>query len=74
MTVISRQQAAHPSTLSLEVFGQAMSQLDLSTTPPHKRADAIRDHLVRVMADTVRDRTLAVELHAARYLRAKRRA
>ena len=66
------QAEALTSNLTPTQLGQAMQQLDLSTIPPHKRADAIRDHLMRIMADSIHDRSKATEIHAARYLHAKR--
>lgn len=44
-----------PSTLSLPELGKAMKQLDLSHIPPQNRAKAIREHLTKIMADTVTD-------------------
>ena len=70
--VRNTQREALTSTLTVDELGKAMAQLDLSTTPPHKRADAIRDHLLRIMAETIHDRTTAVEIHAARHMRAQR--
>jgi hypothetical protein len=43
------------SNLTLHQFGHAMKQLDLSHIPPHNRAKAIREHLTKIMADTVTD-------------------
>lgn len=48
-----------------------MSQLDLSAVAPEKRADAIKDHLMRIMAATIHDRATAVEITAARLYRQK---
>ena len=44
-----------PSTLSLPELGKAMKQLDLSHIPQQNRAKAIREHLTKIMADTVTD-------------------
>lgn len=44
-----------PSTLSLPELGKAMKQLDLTSIPPQHRGKAIREHLTKIMADTVTD-------------------
>jgi len=44
-----------PSTLSLPELGKAMQQLDLSHVPDAHKAKAIREHLTKIMADTVTD-------------------
>lgn len=74
MRVRNRQAEALTSSITPEELGKAMSQLDLSGVPPHKRALAIRDHLMRIMADTIHDRDVAVEIHASRHLRAIRQS
>lgn len=55
MKVINRQKEAIPAALSLQEFGKAMAQLDLSGIPKDKRPAAIADHLGRIMAETVTD-------------------
>ena len=59
------------STLSLNQLGQAMAQLDLSAVAPENRTKAIMDHLTRIMAATIHDRSVAMDLTAARLLRRK---
>jgi|DEB0MinimDraft_10_1074344.scaffolds.fasta_scaffold101916_2 hypothetical protein len=44
-----------PSTLSLHQLGHAMKQLDLSNIPDANKPKAIREHLTKIMADTVTD-------------------
>jgi len=44
-----------PSTLSLHQLGHAMKQLDLSSIPDANKPKAIREHLTKIMADTVTD-------------------
>jgi len=63
---------AIPSNMSLVEFGKAMSQVNLDGVPPEKKAQAIKDHFARVMADSIHDRQLAQELHISRILRAKK--
>ena len=72
MLIKNTQRDALPSSITPQELGQAMQQLDLTSIPPHKRKAAIRDHLMRIMADTIHDRSAAIELHAARYLHQKR--
>jgi len=44
-----------PSSLTPIELGKAMKQLDLTSIPPHNRGKAIREHLTKIMADTVTD-------------------
>lgn len=60
---------ALPSSLSLPEFGHAMAALDLSSIPPENRHRAVLDHLARVMAGSLRDRALALDIATARLLR-----
>lgn len=71
MQVINRQKDALATSLSLDDFGKAMSQLDLSSVPPEKKAAAIRDHLMRIMVGTLHDRDKAAEIASARLFYAK---
>jgi hypothetical protein len=71
MLIRNRQTDALPSSITPTQLAQAMQQLDLSAIPEHKRPQAIRDHLMRIMADTIHDRTTAFEIHASRLLRQK---
>jgi hypothetical protein len=68
MKVINREKERLPSSITPHELGQAMSALDLSGVPPSKRRAAIKDHLMRVMANTIHDRQTALEIHAARLL------
>ena len=72
MLIRNRQRDTLPSNLTTEQLGQAMSQLDLSGVPPEKRPAAIRDHLMRIMADSIHDKQTAFEIHASRLLRRQR--
>lgn len=69
MHVRNRQAEALTSSITPTELGQAMQQLDLTSIPPHRRKDAIRDHLMRIMADTIHDKQKAFEIHASRILR-----
>lgn len=69
MQIHNRQTQALTSSITPAELGQAMQQLDLTSIPPHRRKAAIRDHLMRIMADTIHDRTKAFEIHASRILR-----
>lgn len=73
MKITNRQRSALPSSLTPEQLGQAMSQLDLSAIPPHKRHQAVMDHFMRVMADSIHDQQSAHEIHISRLLHAKGR-
>ena len=43
------------SSLTLHQLGHAMKQLDLSNIPDANKPKAIREHLTKIMADTVTD-------------------
>jgi len=43
------------SNLTLHQLGKAMKQLDLSSIPDANKPKAIREHLTKIMADTVTD-------------------
>lgn len=51
-----------PSNMSLKSFGDAMSQLDLSSIPPHRRKAALKAHVLRLAAVHLEDRTLANDI------------
>lgn len=53
------------SKISLQNFGKAMSQLDLSSVPKEKKLSAIMDHMMRIQADTVTDRYEASKIRIA---------
>jgi hypothetical protein len=71
MKVRNVQADAIPSTLTKEELGRAMSQLDLDAIPPHKRPQAVMDHLMAVMSDTIQDQQTASEIRLARLLHNK---
>ena len=48
-----------------------MAQLDLKGVPKHRQKEAVMDHLAKIMAGTIHDRAVAVELTAARLMRLK---
>jgi len=53
------------STLSLPELGKAMKQLDLSSIPDANKSKAIREHLTKIMADTVTDPEVKQKLRYA---------
>lgn len=60
---------AVPTKITTAGLGEAMSQLDLSSVPPHKRQAAVMEHFFRVMSDNVMDSKLANEMKGARVMR-----
>jgi len=73
MVVRNLQKDALAASLTPSSLGRAMAQLDLSSVPSEKRKAALMDHLMRIMADTIHDRSAAAEITAARLLRYKLR-
>lgn len=71
MKVNNKQADALDSNLTTLELGQAMSQLDLSSVPPHKRPKAVMDHFMRIMADAIHDKDKALEVHISRILHNK---
>ena len=69
MKITNRQAEALDSNMTTAELGQAMSQVNLSAVPPHKRKAAIMDHFMRVMADAIHDKDKAQEIHVSRILR-----
>ena len=69
MKITNRQAEALDSNMTTSELGKAMSQVDLSAVPPHKRKSAIMDHFMRVMADAIHDKDKAQEIHVSRILR-----
>jgi hypothetical protein len=56
------------SKITLEDFGRAMGQIDLSGVPPERRGNAVMDHLARVMSEEAMDLELRRELRISREL------
>ena len=71
MQVKNRQLDGLKSSITPEQFGKAMAELDLSDVPPHRQQEAVMDHVAKVMAGTIHDRDVAVEITAARLLKLK---
>jgi hypothetical protein len=71
MKIKNQQADALKSSLTLHEFGAAMRQLDLKSVPKEKQTQAIMDHLMAIMSETVEDREAAYEIQASRLLRAK---
>lgn len=71
MKINNKQADALESNLTTDELGKAMDQLDLSTVPPHKRASAVMDHLMHIMAKSILDKEKANEIHISRLMRNK---
>ena len=55
-----------PAKITIEELGKAMSQLDLSSVPKHKRHLAVIDHLMKIQEDTLKDREVAAKIGTIR--------
>ena len=71
MKVRNAQKDAIPAHISLEQLGTAMAQLDLQNIPPHKRHEAIMEHLGRIASETAALPSDRRKLMTARLLRAR---
>lgn len=71
MKINNKQADAFESNMTTEDLGKAMDQLDLSSVPHHKRASAVMDHLMQIMARSILDKEKANEIHISRLLRNK---
>lgn len=69
MKIKNIQKDALESNITLDQFGNAMKQLNLSDVPAERVGEAIKDHLMRVMADTIKDKEKAQEIHISRLLK-----
>lgn len=69
MQIVNAEKNRLTSSITPEELGQAMAALDLSGVPPHKRFHAIQDHLMRIIANSIHDKTTATDIHASRILR-----
>ena len=69
MLIKNRQKQRIPSNLTLDEFAKAMKQLDLSSVPPSKRKQAVFDHFMSIMADSVTDPSTKYEILASQRLR-----
>ena len=73
MKIKNTQAEALPSNITPQELGKAMAQLDLSAIPEHRRPEAIMDHLMRIMADSIQDQKEAQIIHMSRIMRQKDR-
>jgi len=71
MRVRNRQKDAIPANITVEELGTAMAQLDLQNIPPHKRHEAIMEHLGRIASETAALPSDRQKLMTARLLRAR---
>ena len=71
MKVKNVQKDALESNITVAEFGSAMKQLDLESIPKERAAEAIKDHLMKIVGDTIKDKQKAQEIHISRILRRK---
>lgn len=71
MNVRNRQKEAIPANITVEELGSAMAQLDLQNIPPHRRHEAIMEHLGRIASETAARPSDRRKLMTARLMRAK---
>ena len=71
MKVRNAQKDAIPANITVEELGKAMAQLDLQNIPPHKRHEAIMEHLGRIASETAALPSDRQKLMTARLLRAR---
>ena len=55
------------SKMSLDQLGKAMSELDLANIPERNKGKAIREHLTKIMAETILDPNKLAELEVAAF-------
>ena len=55
------------SKMSLDQLGKAMSELDLANIPARNKGKAIREHLTKIMAETILDPDKRAELEVAAF-------
>ena len=56
-----------PSTLDLKEFGQAVAQFDLASVPEHRRQIALKAHILKIMSQTLKDKTLAEQIGVSHF-------
>ena len=55
------------SKMTLDQPGKAMSELDLANIPEHNKPKAIREHLTKIMAETIVDPNARADLQVAAF-------
>ena len=55
------------SKMTLDQLGEAMSELDLANIPERNKDKAIREHLTKIMAETILDPNKRAELEVAAF-------
>lgn len=55
------------SKMTADQLGKAMSELDLSSIPDANKPKAIREHLTKIMAETILDPNKRAELEVAAF-------
>ena len=61
--ITKREEQRIPTDVSLQWFTEAVQSLDLSLIPVNRRADAMHEHLMRIMAHTIQDPVIQRELN-----------
>ena len=72
MKIKNQEADALETNITVHDFGKAMSQLNLDGVPEHNRSKTIMDHLMKVMADTIKDKEQAQIIHISRLMRNKK--
>lgn len=68
MKIRNAQKEAHPSSITPEQLGKALSKIDLDAIPPEKRKAAIMDALATIMAETIHDPEVRAQVRAAQVM------
>lgn len=55
------------SKMTLDQLGKAMSELDLANIPDANKPRAIREHLTKIMAETILDPNARADLQVAAF-------
>lgn len=55
------------SKMTLDQLGKAMSELDLANIPERNKPKAIREHLTKIMAETIVDPNARADLQVAAF-------
>lgn len=55
------------SKMTLDQLGKAMSELDLANIPDANKPKAIREHLTKIMAETILDPNARADLQVAAF-------
>lgn len=67
MTMTVKKREYLDSKMTLDQLGKAMSELDLANIPERNKPKAIREHLTKIMAETILDPDKRAELEVAAF-------